>query len=88
MGEHPNIRAIRGHGISVNCVAPGWVATDMSAPALASEAGRNKIFASIPLGCVGTPAEIAGPILFLCTPWAGFISGEIVNVNGGAVLVG
>jgi 3-oxoacyl-[acyl-carrier protein] reductase len=79
---------LAGHGISVNCVAPGWVATDMSAPALASEAGRNKIFASIPLGRVGTPAEIAGPILFLCTPWAGFISGEIVNVNGGAVLVG
>ena len=34
------------------------------------------------------PAEIAGPVLFLCTPYAGFISGEVVNVNGGAVLVG
>jgi 3-oxoacyl-[acyl-carrier protein] reductase len=32
--------------------------------------------------------EIAAPILFLCTPWAGFISGEVLNVNGGAVLVG
>ena len=79
---------LAGEGIAVNCVAPGWVATDMSAPALASEAGRAKIFATIPMGRVGTPAEVAGPILFLCTPWAGFISGEIVNVNGGAVLVG
>jgi 3-oxoacyl-[acyl-carrier protein] reductase len=37
---------------------------------------------------VGRPIEIAGPILFLCTPYAGFMSGEIVNVNGGAVLAG
>ena len=79
---------LAGEGIAVNCVAPGWVATDMSAPALASEAGRAKIFANIPVGRVGTVAEVAGPILFLCTPWAGFISGEILNVNGGAVLVG
>ncbi len=79
---------LAGVGISVNCVAPGWVATDMSAPALATAAGKEKIFATIPMGRVGTPDEIAGPIVFLCTPWAGFISGEIVNVNGGAVLVG
>jgi 3-oxoacyl-[acyl-carrier protein] reductase len=75
-------------GIYVNCVAPGWVATDMSAPALSTEAGRAKIFGTIPLGRVGHVDEIAAPILFLCTPWAGFISGEVLNVNGGAVLVG
>lgn len=79
---------LANQGILVNCVAPGWIATDMSAPALATEAGRNKIFATIPLGRVATPSEIAGPILFLCSAWAGFISGEVVNVNGGAVLVG
>ncbi len=79
---------LAGEGIRANCVAPGWVETDMSAPALATEAGRAKIFGTIPLGRVGTPEEIAGPIVFLCTPWAGFISGEILNVNGGAVLVG
>ncbi len=79
---------LAGEGIAVNCVAPGWVATDMSAPALATDAGRAKIFGTIPVGRVGTVAEVAGPILFLCTPWAGFISGEILNVNGGAVLVG
>jgi len=75
-------------GIRVNCVAPGWVATDMAAPALNDPPTRTKVFATIPLGRVGTPEEIAGPILFLCTPHAGFITGEIFNVNGGAVLVG
>jgi len=74
--------------IRVNCVAPGWVDTDMSAAALNDPPTRAKVFATIPLGRVGTPEEIAGPILFLCTPFAGFITGEIFNVNGGAVLVG
>jgi 3-oxoacyl-[acyl-carrier protein] reductase len=75
-------------GIRVNCVAPGWVETDMSATTLADPERGRKIAAGIPVGRVATPREIAGPILFLCTPLAGFISGEILNVNGGAVLVG
>jgi 3-oxoacyl-[acyl-carrier protein] reductase len=74
--------------IYVNAVAPGWVDTDMSRPALNDPPTRNKIFGSIPLGRVGTPQEIAGPILFLCTKYAGFITGEVFNVNGGAVLSG
>ncbi len=76
------------HHIYVNCVAPGWVDTDMSKPALDDRATAEEILAKIPLGRVGTPEEIAAPILFLCTPLAGFITGEIFNVNGGAVLVG
>ena len=75
-------------GILVNCVAPGWVATEMSAAALNDPATSNKAMSLIPLGRVGHVDEIAGPILFLCTPLAGFVSGEILNVNGGAVLVG
>jgi 3-oxoacyl-[acyl-carrier protein] reductase len=75
-------------GIHVNCVAPGWVDTDMSADALQDAQRGGEIFAKIPLARVGTPNEIAGPILFLCTAHAGFITGEIFNVNGGAVLVG
>jgi 3-oxoacyl-[acyl-carrier protein] reductase len=74
--------------IRVNCVAPGWVATDMSADALNDPPTRTKVFSTIPMGRVGTPDEIAGPILFLCTSYAGFITGEIFNVNGGAALVG
>jgi len=75
-------------GVLVNCVAPGWVATDMSVTTLADPASGPKIAATIPLGRVASPREIAGPIVFLCTPLAGFISGEVLNVNGGAVLVG
>jgi len=74
--------------IYVNCVAPGWVATDMSAPSLNNPTTRDAVLSKIPLGRVGTTEEIAGPILFLCTPYAGFITGEVFNVNGGAVLVG
>jgi len=75
-------------GILVNCVAPGWVATGMTATTLADPATGEKIAAAIPLGRVATAREISGPIVFLCTPLAGFISGEVLNVNGGAVLVG
>ncbi|HET7185830.1 MAG TPA: SDR family oxidoreductase [Terriglobales bacterium] len=74
--------------IRVNCVAPGWVDTDMAAPALNDPVTRDQVFATIPLRRVGTPDEIAAPILFLCTEHAGFITGEVFNVNGGAVLVG
>ena len=74
--------------IYVNCVAPGWVDTPMTAGALTDPEYRAEIFAKIPLGRVATPEEIAAPILFLCTPYAGFVTGEILNVNGGAVLVG
>jgi 3-oxoacyl-[acyl-carrier protein] reductase len=75
-------------GIRVNCVAPGWVATEMSAGAVGDPVQGAIIRAGIPLGRVGSAREIAGPIVFLCTPLAGFISGEVLNVNGGAVLVG
>lgn len=75
-------------GIYVNCVAPGWVDTDMSAAALADPKTGATIRSTIPLGRVGKPEEIAGPVLFLCTEHAGFITGEVFNVNGGAVLAG
>jgi 3-oxoacyl-[acyl-carrier protein] reductase len=74
--------------IYVNAVAPGWVDTDMSAPALNDPETSRRILSVIPLGRAGKPEEIAAPILFLCTEYAGFITGEIFNVNGGAVLVG
>lgn len=79
---------LAGDGIYVNCVAPGWVETDMATPTLSDPQGRAKVLATIPIGRVASPDEIAAPILFLCTPHAGFITGEIFNVNGGAVLVG
>jgi 3-oxoacyl-[acyl-carrier protein] reductase len=74
--------------IYVNCVAPGWVETDMAAPALRDPEIGKRVFATIPLGRAGTAEEIGGTVLFLCSRYAGFITGEIVNANGGAVLVG
>ncbi len=75
-------------GIYVNCVAPGWVDTDMSAGALADPKSGEEIRRTIPLGRAGRPEEIAAPVLFLCTEHASFITGEVFNVNGGAVLAG
>ncbi len=75
-------------GIYVNSVAPGWVDTEMSAGALADPKSGEEIRSTIPLGRVGRPEEIAAPVLFLCTEHASFITGEVFNVNGGAVLAG
>jgi 3-oxoacyl-[acyl-carrier protein] reductase len=75
-------------GIYVNSVAPGWVDTDMSKPALDDPRAGEVIRRTIPLGRAGRPEEIAAPVLFLCTEYASFITGEIFNVNGGAVLTG
>ncbi len=74
--------------ILVNCVAPGWVDTDMCVPVLQTPEQRRKVFSTIPLGRIARPEEIAGPVLFLASDMATFMTGEIVNVNGGAVLTG
>lgn len=74
-------------GITVNSVAPGWVDTEMCEPAFAG-GGRDRIAKNIPVGRVAAPRDIAGPIVFLCSELARHITGEIVNVNGGSVLVG
>jgi len=73
--------------ITVNAVAPGWILTDMIDEALAT-GGREQIEASIPLGRIASAEDVAGPILFLCSELARHITGEVVNVNGGAVLPG
>jgi 3-oxoacyl-[acyl-carrier protein] reductase len=73
--------------ILVNCVAPGWVDTDMSAPAFGGDA-KARIAATIPLGRIPTAEQIAGPIVFLCSDLASHITGEILNVKGGSVLCG
>ena len=75
-------------GIRVNCVAPGWVDTDMSAETLANPIARAEIEKTIPIGRIASAADIAGPILFLVSDLARHLQGEIVNVNGGSVLVG
>jgi 3-oxoacyl-[acyl-carrier protein] reductase len=76
------------HHILVNCVAPGWVDTEMSAPVLKTKSGAKAVTSSIPLRRVARPEEIAGPILFAASDLATFMTGEIINVNGGSVLCG
>lgn len=73
--------------ITVNCVAPGWVDTDMAERPY-RDGGRQRIEANIPLGRVASAADVAGPIVFLCSAMARHMTGEIVNVNGGSVLCG
>jgi 3-oxoacyl-[acyl-carrier protein] reductase len=76
------------HNITVNCVAPGWVFTDMTTDSLADEKIFQKVLGDIPLNKVAQPEEIAGPVVFLASQLASHITGEILNVNGGSVLCG
>jgi 3-oxoacyl-[acyl-carrier protein] reductase len=76
------------YGINVNCVAPGWVHTDMTDDVYDDDERLKKVINTIPLGRMATPEEIAGPVVFLCSNWANHITGEILNVNGGSVLCG
>jgi len=76
------------HNITVNCVAPGWVITDMTTDSLNDSATHKKVLTDIPLNKIAQPEEIAGPVLFLASHLASHITGEILNVNGGSVLCG
>lgn len=73
--------------VTVNCVAPGWIDTEMCEAPFA-DGGRERIESGIPLGRVASPEDVAGPIVFLCSQLARHVTGEILNVNGGAVLCG
>jgi 3-oxoacyl-[acyl-carrier protein] reductase len=73
-------------GINVNCVAPGWVDTDMTSETLADQTRIQSILKEIPKGRVATPEDIAGPVVFLCSAWADHITGDTISVNGGSVL--
>jgi 3-oxoacyl-[acyl-carrier protein] reductase len=72
-------------GILVNAVAPGWTVTDMTREDLLGPR-REGILKTIPLGRAATPEDVAGAVLFLCSDLASFITGQVVNVNGGSVL--
>ncbi len=76
--------------VTVNCVAPGWVETEMTVEPYGRDGGkgREEIERTIPLGRVATADDIAGPIVFLCSPLARHVTGEVLNVNGGSVLCG
>jgi 3-oxoacyl-[acyl-carrier protein] reductase len=72
------------HNILVNCVAPGFVDTDIWKTAMSDKAKAKKWLASYPLKRVAKPEEIAGPILFAVSDLATYVTGEVINVNGGS----
>ena len=74
-------RELGSRNITVNCVAPGFIATDMT-HAL-SEEQRQAMLATIPLGRAGTPEDVAGAVGFLVSPAASYVTGTTVHVNGG-----
>jgi len=75
---------VASRDITVNCVAPGFIDTDMT-QAMA-DAQREGLLARIPLGRLGTPADIANAVLFLASPRAAYITGATLHVNGGMLM--
>ena len=70
-------------GIRVNALAPGWIETAMTAVPRADAARNAELMGRTPMGRWGTPADLTGPALFLCSPLAGFVTGAILPVDGG-----
>ena len=76
---------LAAHNILVNCVSPGFVDTDMAAPILKTKKGLKFATGLSPLHRVGRPEEIAGPILFAVSDLGTFMTGQVINVNGGSL---
>ncbi len=74
--------------INVNCIAPGWVITDMTRDVFEDDKYKEEVRNNIPIKKIAEPEDIAGPVLFLASELANNINGEILNVNGGSVLCG
>ena len=77
-------REVGSRNITVNCVAPGFIDTDMTRALNASQ--RATLVGQIPLGRLGTPADVAGAVAFLASPAAGYITGLTLHVNGGMLM--
>jgi 3-oxoacyl-[acyl-carrier protein] reductase len=72
-------------GIRVNCVAPGLVYPTQASEATPEEV-RETLIAQTPLRRIATPADVAGPVLFLASAWSGFVTGQTLHVDGGLVM--
>jgi 3-oxoacyl-[acyl-carrier protein] reductase len=78
-------REYASRGITANAVAPGYIDTDMTSAELPEER-RAKLIEAIPLGRVGKPEDVANLVAFLASPAAGYITGEVLRVNGGLLM--
>ncbi|WP_376872478.1 3-oxoacyl-ACP reductase FabG [Albirhodobacter sp. R86504] len=76
---------VASRGITVNCVAPGFIATAMTDKL--NDEQKGKILTQIPAGRMGTPEEIAAAVLYLASPEAGYVTGATLHVNGGMAMV-
>ena len=74
--------------IRINCVAPGWVDTDLNEGVFGEDGFKEKLTEAIPLRRIATADDVALSIVFLASEWAQHITGEVLNINGGAVLCG
>jgi len=72
-----------GKGVNVNAIAPGYISTDNTSALRADEERNKSILARIPAGRWGTPADLAGALVFLCSPAAEYVHGTILPVDGG-----
>ena len=77
-------KELASRGITVNVVAPGFIGTDMTADL--PETVKEKALADIPLGKMGEPEDVANDVLFLASDQASYITGQVVNVDGGMVM--
>lgn len=74
-------------GVTVNAVAPGYVETDLTRDHLDRDGNRARLESLVPAGRLGTPSEVTGPVLFLASPQARFVTGHVLYVDGGRTLV-
>lgn len=76
---------VASRGVTVNCVAPGFIATPMTA--VLDDSQQEKLKATIPMGVMGTPEDIAAAVLYLASNEAGYVTGQTLHVNGGMAMI-
>jgi len=74
-------------GVRVNCVAPGWIQTEMNAPLLKHATASKRVIERVPLGRWGMPEDVVGPVLFLASDYASYITGHLLPIDGGAAAI-